>query len=395
MKGEGTRRHQTGAIVIGGHFQGLGLARTLALKDIPVVVLDHEFSAARFSHSVQRFLNAPNVRDGEAFLTYMKSIASLYGLEGWVVYPTDDESVYFLAKYGGDLNTLYRITTPSWDRIRFVYDKRQTYHLAERIGLPIPKTWYPDSKEELDGLDLSFPVIIKPAVMRDFFRVTRKKVFRATDRKELSIQYEKACGIVDPTNLILQEEIPEVWNHLYSFCPFYKEGTVHARVIAQRIRQHPMDFGHASTFVKTVDLPELEHLGSRFLKAMDYYGLCEVEFIRDKRDGMFRFLEVNPRVWGWHTLALRAGVNLPYLVYRDQLGLSSMNGQYRSGVKWIRLLTDTPTVFGQLIKGKMSCKDYFKSISGEKEFAVFSWSDPLPFFMEILRLPGLWKKRGF
>jgi predicted ATP-grasp superfamily ATP-dependent carboligase len=335
------------------------------------------------------------VRNGEKFNDFMHSISSRYGLEGWVVFPTEDESVFFLSQYRKDLSDQFRITTPCWDIIRHAYDKRFTYRTAEKIGLPIPGTWYPDSKEELQSLDLPYPVIIKPAVMRDFFRVTHKKVYRAVDADDLVIQYEKACRIIDPTNIIIQEEIPEVWNHLYSFCPFFKEGEVKARVIAKRIRQHPMDYGHASTYVKTVDCPELEELGSRFLKAIDYYGLCEVEFIWDQRERIFRFLEVNPRVWGWHTLARHAGVNLPYLVYRDMVGLPPSNGQYRSDVKWIRLLTDTPTVISEMIKGRMDLKHYFDSLKGEKSFAVFSWSDPLPFFMEIFRLPILWKKRGF
>jgi predicted ATP-grasp superfamily ATP-dependent carboligase len=156
-----------------------------------------------------------------------------------------------------------------------------------------------------------------------------------------------------------------------------------------------MDFGHASTYAKTIECPELEKLGSQFLSAIDYYGLCEVEFVKDKRDGVFRFLEVNPRIWGWHTLAVRAGVNLPHLVYRDIQGLESRNGKYRNGVKWIRLLTDTPTVIGQILKRRMRVRDYIESLRGEKEFAVFSWKDPVPFLMEILYLPILWQKRGF
>ncbi len=387
--------NKPGAIVIGGHFQGLGVVRALSTRGVPVVLLDHEFSTARFSKHVKRFIKSPSVQDGEQFFRFMQEIATQYDLKGWVVFPTDDEAVYFLSKYREALSDLLRITTPEWDIIRFAYDKKATYRLAEKINLSIPMTWFPDHAGDLEKLDLPYPVIVKPAVMRDFFRVTHKKVFRAVDLEDLRIQYAKACQIIDPSNIIIQEEIPEVWNHLYSFCPFFKNGHVHARVIAKRIRQHPMDFGHASTYAKTIELPELEQLGTRFLEAINYYGLCEVEFIKDKRDGKFLFLEVNPRIWGWHTLAVRAGVNLPFLVYQDMLGFESRNGNYRKDVKWIRLITDTPTAFMQILKGRMHYREYLDSLRGEKEFAVFSWDDPVPFAMEILRLPTLWKKRGF
>ena len=90
--------------------------------------------------------------------------------------------------------------------------------------------------------------------------------------------------------------------------------------MAHRMRQHPMDFGRATTLAETVDIPELEVLGSKLLLAAGYEGLAEVEFMFDTRDNTYKLLEVNPRVWGWHTLAGRAGVDLPFLFYQDAVG---------------------------------------------------------------------------
>jgi uncharacterized protein YceK len=41
----------------------------------------------------------------------------------------------------------------------------------------------------------------------------------------------------------------------------------------------------------------------------------------------------------------------------------------------------------------MSIEDYFKSLKGEKEYAVFSLDDPLPFIAETLLLPYLFMTR--
>ncbi|PYT21377.1 MAG: hypothetical protein DMG57_38840 [Acidobacteria bacterium] len=49
--------------------------------------------------------------------------------------------------------------------------------------------------------------------------------------------------------------------------------------------------------------------------AMRFTGLVEIEFKRDSRDGKFKVLDMNPRVWGWHTLCGRAGVDFPYLTW--------------------------------------------------------------------------------
>lgn len=389
------KKQKPGAIVIGGHFHGLGLVRALAKQGVPVILLDHENSAGKFSRYVTHFYRCPNAFQSQELLEFLTLLASQKGLEGWVIFPTDDETVYFLSQHKSQLETMYRIPTPAWEITKYAYNKKYTYRLAESIGLSIPKTYYPNSKANLDSLDIPFPAIIKPAVMRSFFLKTHRKVIPVENRDALLRAYKYALTLIPQKEILIQERIPEVSKNLYSFSPFFKNGEVLARVIVQRIRQHPMDFGHATTYAVTHEIPILEELGQKILSAMQFYGICEVEFIRDPRDGVYKFLEVNPRIWGWHTIAIRAGVNLPYLLYLDQIGIEKRVPDFRKGVKWMREITDIPTVFLEIMKGRMSIKEYFLSLKGEKELAVFSWDDPFPFLGELLRLPYLLKQRGF
>jgi len=59
------------------------------------------------------------------------------------------------------------------------------------------------------------------------------------------------------------------------------------------------------------------------------------------------------------------------------------------------LVTDFPTAFIEILRGRMKITDYLTSMKGKKEFAVFSLYDPLPFFAEIGMIPYLWRKKGF
>ena len=86
---------------------------------------------------------------------------------------------------------------------------------------------------------------------------------------------------------------------------------------------------------------------------------------------------------------------MPYLLYQDVMGEKMDIPVPREQMKWVRLLTDIPTVFKESIKGRFKIGDYFKSMKGKKEFAVFAFNDPLPFFAEIALIPYLLKKRGF
>jgi predicted ATP-grasp superfamily ATP-dependent carboligase len=194
---------------------------------------------------------------------------------------------------------------------------------------------------------------------------------------------------------MIQDLIPGGPENLYSFCPFFKDGQTFARVIARRTRQHPMDFGHASTFVETVDIPELEEMGTKLLEAVEYRGICEVEFKYDRRDGTYKLLEVNTRAWGWHKIGLGAGVNFSYLMYKDLIGEEVPVIHDVKPTKWLRMATDLPTVYKEIIKGRLSFREYISSLRGKKEYAIFSWRDPLPFFIEFVISPYLLKKRGF
>ena len=74
-------------------------------------------------------------------------------------------------------------------------------------------------------------------------------------------------------------------------------------------------------------------------------------------NGKYKLIELNPRIWGWHTLAIAAGVDLPYLLYQDMIGAKVDLPSNTNDVKWIRLATDIPTVFTEILKGKYNAKN--------------------------------------
>jgi predicted ATP-grasp superfamily ATP-dependent carboligase len=130
------------------------------------------------------------------------------------------------------------------------------------------------------------------------------------------------------------------------------------------------------------------------LGLIDYYGIAEVEFMRDPRDHMYKLIEVNPRVWGWHTLGIACGLDFPYLVYLDMIGEQIEVPSSLNRVKWIRLFTDIPTAFSEMVKGNLRLGDYLASLKGKKTEPVLSLADPLPFLTEILLYPYRRMKRG-
>jgi predicted ATP-grasp superfamily ATP-dependent carboligase len=143
--------------------------------------------------------------------------------------------------------------------------------------------------DDLISLNLDFPLVIKPVISKHFMAVTRKKAYRANNQEELISLYQKAAEIIDPSEILIQELIPGRAENLYSFVGFFKEGIPMAGLSARRLRQHPMEFGRASTYVEVVNLPELEGLATQLLTGIAFSGLAEVEFMYDPKDGRFGF----------------------------------------------------------------------------------------------------------
>jgi predicted ATP-grasp superfamily ATP-dependent carboligase len=162
----------------------------------------------------------------------------------------------------------------------------------------------------------------------------------------------------------------------------------------RRCRQHPSDFGRASTYVETISLPDLVEPSISFLRNIGYYGLVELEFKHDIRDGTYKLLDVNGRTWGYHTLGRSAGVDFPYLLFLDQLDNRINETHARPGVRWIKLTTDVPNAVRDISAGKLQARDYLRTLFSINTEAVFSLQDPLPGLYELALLPYLAVKRG-
>jgi predicted ATP-grasp superfamily ATP-dependent carboligase len=387
--------NRAGALVVGGDYQGLGIVRSLGRNRVPVGVVDDEHSIARFSRYATFSHSVPDLRNEGRAMDALMEIGRRRKLDGCVLYPTRDEAVAAFSRNRSRLAQYFRVPTPGWETIKWVWDKRNTYKLANDLGIPTPRTWYPGTSAELGEIRGAPPFAVKPAIKDRFFYATKAKAWRANSAEELGSLFEKAAGYLDSGQVMIQDLIPGGGSQQFAYCAFFKDGNAVSSMVVRRARQHPAEFGRASTYVETVDAPEIEEYSLRFLRAIDYYGLVEIEFKLDPRDGRYRLLDVNGRTWGYHSLGARAGVDFAHQLYRDQMGEKVQGARGRTGVGWIRLVTDIPMEALAIAGGRRNPFGYMGSVLGADTEAVFSLGDPLPGLAELLLLPYLFLKRGF
>jgi D-aspartate ligase len=384
-----------GAVVVGGDYQGLGIARSLGQRGVPICVIDDEHSISRFSRYATQFVKVADLRDERKAVDSLLEIGMRLSLDGWVLYPTRDELVAAFSRYRSELGQVFRVPTPDWESVQWAWDKRNTYRLARELDIPMPLTCCLRNADQLSSVEFSPPFAIKPAIKEHFVYATKAKAWRADSREELEALVRKASDFIDPAELIVQEVIPGGGNQQFSYCAFFRDGHALGSMVVKRRRQHPLQFGRASTYVETVDIPVLEELSERFLRRIDYYGLVEVEYKLDPRDSQFKLLDVNARTWGYHSLGISAGVDFSYMLYADQLGMPVTASKGKPGVGWVRTTTDIPAAFCALAAGDIDFRSYLRSLRNCSADAVFSLQDPLPGLAEILLIPYLAIKRGF
>lgn len=388
-----TRRTNVGAVVLGGDYQGLGIARSLGARGIPVYVVDDQYCIARFSKYTTRTIKVDNLLDEQKTVDKILEIGRQFDLQDWVLFPTRDETVAAFSRHRERLSEFFRITTGDWKSIEWAWNKKKTYELARILGIPIPRLFSVQNKEDLASVSSNLPLAIKPAIKENFFYATGAKAWRVNTREELNRFYEKAAHQIRPEEILIQELIPGDGNEQFSYCAFFRNGKPHSSLTARRARQHPREFGRASTCVETVELPAIEELAERFLEAINFHGLVEVEFKRDPRDGQYKLLDVNARTWGYHLIGSACGIDFPYLAFADLLGIENEAARGPAGIGWVRLLTDVPTAVSDLVHGSLGIGEYLRSLRVARIDAVFSWRDPLPFFAEPLLLPYLAAKK--
>ncbi len=372
--------------ILGNHIQGLGVSRITKKLGYKVTLFNNtRLSVARFSNTCDKFVK---FNDLEHLLELLqkRKIENKTAL----LIPTNDFLVGFLSDNYEKLSAKYFISIAPKEITGIAFNKRKTYKIASEAKIPIPKSYYPDSIEDIEQLctEIEFPVIIKPAIMYHFYKKSGKKVFLCTNKSELINNYHSAIKIIRNDEIIVQELLLGGAKNLYSFASYAKNGEAYGSFIVNRLRQKPMDFGVATTFAVTVLNERVETLAKEFLKKINYTGVSEVEFMYDERVNDYKLIEINPRTWKWHSMANIVNINLLEMLIKDIQGQAiEKKRNTTENLGWVEQLTDIFVMFTEVMKGEMTFKNYIKSLRIQKEYAAFDWKDPMPAIMYIILSP--------
>lgn len=378
--------------IIGGHIQALGLARQVAKLGIEAVLLvDSLWAVARFSKYVS---SIHKYRNNDELLQILQQLH--LPEQSTLIFPTNDEAVEFLSDHYAALSKQFAMGIPNPKLVALFNDKRKAYQYVTAQSIPCPQCWYPNNLDDVAKLasELPYPIVVKPAIMYSFHATFGKKAYRCDNADELLSIFQRIHVAQYPIDTILiQEFLSGGPKYLYSYGMFAVDGEPQVSLMANRIRQNPMDFGNSTTFAMTCEIPQIEEQSKKLLQMVRYFGLGEVEWMYDSNTNEYKFLEINTRAWKWHTISNQLGFSFIEAMIDYYNGVRTKQPTVTKTVGWVERLTDWTVSVKEILRGRMKVSTIKNSYELPKENAVWQWSDPLPGIMYIVMAPILYIKR--
>lgn len=371
----------------------LGVIRSLGQRGIEVVAASHSFFAkGNWSKYTVKRLKEPSSDDPDGYVTWLIDIAKRENID--IFLPTADILVWIASNRRDELSDYIKVPLAPKEVVDIALRKDLTYKACEKYGISYPKTYYPSSYDEVVQLanEIEYPVIIKPRTTAGI--EIEGKGFVAKSKEELlnnfrTLEIKSFLKDNDLKYPLIQEFIPSTLEDLFSVNVFFnRESVPIALWSGRRLRQFPAKLG-LGTFAESRYDNNAINYAENLMRKIKWQGPAEIEVIKDRRDNVFKIIEINARTHLWVWLVNQSGIDVPYLWYRfafddlnnEELKISKGDLAY---IYWLKDFFGLPSQLAYAENKKEFIKEYISSIRREKVCAVWNREDPLPFFADLI-----------
>lgn len=368
----------------------LGVVRSLASEGVKVTWLTPDKSKWFYSKYCEPMLCPDFREDVPAFIAFLRKMGEQrFKHNRAVLIPTSDAALIPLSKNKSLLEDYYYPIVCDWETTEKFIDKNKTREVAESLGIPVPKTYFPESIEDAKkySKQIQYPCLVKPISSHVFVPTFRLKLVRVNNAESLVKVFGYFFSKGFP--MMLQEEIPGPDRDVITFNTVLDANSKPLAIFMhRRLIQNPPTFGVVA-LGESVWEPRIIEPGLKFLQAIRFKGIAQVELKQDPRTGVFKILEINGRSYLSISLATAAGMNLIYLAYKNARGdrlepLTKYSCNYELGVRWLDSSKYAQSMVQLKLSGAMSLTDLVRPLFGSKiVHGTFSLNDPAPILMEL------------
>jgi predicted ATP-grasp superfamily ATP-dependent carboligase len=355
------------AVVAGIDLNGLGVVRSLARENIPVVAVDVDFRKPTARTRLARKHQVPAL-SGERFVEALLTLRTQFS-DDPVLILTEEASVATVSAAREQVQRAYRIVLPEPEIVSALIDKTGFQELAEGHGFPVPRSVVLEG----DGgcaHGLRYPCVLKPTTKNPLYSARFAKAYRVESLDETIALWRQMREVI--ASAILQEWIEGDDCDVY-FCLQYRDRPDRsvASFVGRKIRQWPPLVGGTASCIPAPErAAEATDLTDRFFAAANFCGFGSMEFKRDRRDGSLYMVEPTVgRTDFQEEIATLNGINIPAIAYWQQLDVApSKPEKIRAPVGWrdpvgeANALAALPKATGDLAGWAISWRDaYFRA----------------------------------
>ena len=367
----------------------VGIVRSLGRRGVPVYacVEDCFAPAAVCRYLKHAFVWRTRAPSPEQVLTRLAAIADRLGRRAILV-PTDDAGAAFVAEHAEYLEKWFLFPRLAKALPRRLANKKQLHALCKSIGVPCPEAAFPVSADDVHEFIErgKFPVVIKAAEPQRLPQGARGVSIARTPRELLALYHKSESP--DGPNLILQEYIPDACAEDWIFHGYANPHTdCMVGFTGRKFRSHPA-FAGSTTLGVSVQNELLQRQTETLLRAVSYAGIMDIDYRLDKRDGLYKLLDFNPRVGAnFRMFEDGAGIDVVRALHLDLTGRTVPRLPAVEGRTFIVEPYDLFASLRYMLRGGLTAGAWWRSLKGNpREIAWFAWDDPVPFLTMSVRL---------
>jgi predicted ATP-grasp superfamily ATP-dependent carboligase len=372
------------AVVLGADAIGLGAARSLHAGGVPTIAVAlKRWEPVRFSRCARSRL-VPKSEDQDGAI--LDVLAGITGPEPPVLIPTSDFFAHFISRHRDELGTRFRSCVPRPELMELALDKARDTRVMAELGVPLPKTAasLPSTPAALMS-QVGLPLIVKPRTYVDKRELGWRNVV-IHDFGQLEQFYRTERAVFG--RVIAQELIPGGDEALWEFMGVFDE---RSRLVSaftfRKLRTMPAHYGQTS-YGRSERNERTIETARRIGERLGYVGAADIDLKYDARDGLYKYLELNPRLGLCNHLATRCGVNLALDAWRVACGEEvPARPEQREGVTFLSALEDA----GARLHDGESLPRILAGLLGALRRrpvvgAYFSWNDFWPGPLSAVRM---------
>jgi len=384
-----TRNVTYDALVLdGGLRQSLVAVRSLGSRGLRVAAL--EVSGGNVptfsSRWCQQGFVCPAEQATEEYLTYLEQLLDRINVR--VLITSSDATIALIRQYRERLEQRVRIALAKEPALGIAVNKEQTLEIAKRLGLGVPRgvTVGTVSEVEVALREIGLPAVVKPVESwvcgeQEGVRVGSQLVTTPEEARRVVEEFAR-LGMTT-----LFQQFLSGRRECISF--LYAHGQIYARFAQWSKRSQPPLGGQTVLRQSIAIPPDVDDQAERLVREIELEGFSEVEFRRDNAGNPY-LMEINPRLWASTELAVRSGVDFPYLLYQWASGEKiDMVKSYHVG-GWLRHLGQDMVTTVQALKQRgrpgiphpaRILLDFYIPFFTLTRYDYVDWKDPLPAFV--------------